>query len=78
MIVPITGALLVAGPLGLAVVAGTAALASTRAVVGGTTALLSVNYTRMLKNRLKELVKQHSKESYMDEKARALQLNTFS
>jgi hypothetical protein len=68
MIVPVTGALLVTGPLGLAVVAGTTALLSTGAAVGGTTALLSANYTRTLKNRLKELVKQHSKESYTDEK----------
>ena len=68
MIVPVTGALLVAGPLGLGVVAGTAALASTGAAVGGTTALLSANYTRQLKNRVKELVKKHSKQPYTEEK----------
>ena len=68
MIVPVTGALLVTGPLGLAVVAGTAALTSTGAAVGGTAALLSVNYTRQLKNKIKELVKQYSKQPYTDEK----------
>jgi len=55
MIVPGTGALLITGPIG-------------GAAVAGTTALLSANYTRKLKNRIKELVKQHSKQPYTDEK----------
>lgn len=55
MIVPGTGGLLVAGPIG-----GVAA--------AGTSTLLSVEYQRKLKNRIKELVKQHSKEKYTEEK----------
>ena len=55
MIVPGTGALLVTGPLG-------------GATVAGATALLSANYTRTLKNRIKELVKQHSKQPYTEDK----------
>jgi hypothetical protein len=47
-IIPGTGALLVTGPIG-------------EVAVAGTTALLSANYARKMKNRIKELVKQHSK-----------------
>ena len=55
MIIPGTTALLVTGPIG-------------GAAVAGTTALLSANYTRKLKNKVKELVKQYSKQPYTDEK----------
>ena len=55
MVVPGTGAFLITGPLG-------------GAAVAGTSALLSANYTRKLKNRIKELVKKHSKYPYTEEK----------
>nr|NIN53767.1 hypothetical protein [Nitrososphaeria archaeon] len=55
MIVPGTGALLIAGPVG-----GVA--------VAGTTALFAVNYQRKFKNRLKELIKKHSKKPYSEDK----------
>jgi len=55
MFVPGTGAFLIAGPLG-AVAAGSA------------TALFAVNYQRKMKNRLKELIKKHSKKPYSDDK----------
>jgi len=51
MIVPGTGAFLLAGPLG-----GLAA--------AGTTTLLGVNYQRNLNNKIKELVKKNSKKKY--------------
>ena len=50
-----TGALLIAGPVG-----GVA--------VAGTTALFAVNYERKFKNRLKELIKKHSRKPYSEDK----------
>jgi hypothetical protein len=55
MVVPGTGALLIAGPLG-----GIA--------VAGTTGLYAVNYQRTLKNKIKELVKKNSKKEYTADK----------
>ena len=55
MVVPGTGAFLVAGPVGAV-------------AAGGATALFAVNYQRKLKNRLKELIKKHSKKSYSEDK----------
>lgn len=55
MMIPGTTALLITGPIG-----GIA--------VAGTTALFAANFQRNLKNRIKDLVKQHSKEAYTDEK----------
>ena len=55
MIVPGTGAFLIAGPVGAV-------------AAGGTTALFAVNYQRKMKNRLKELIKKHSKKAYSDDK----------
>jgi len=52
---PYFGATILVGPL-----AGLAA--------AGTTGLMAANYGRKLKNRIKELVKKHSKEKYTDEK----------
>jgi hypothetical protein len=52
---PYVGATVLVGPL-----AGLAA--------AGTTGLMAANYGRKLKNRIKELVKKHSKERYTDEK----------
>ena len=52
---PYMGAAILVGPL-----AGLAA--------AGTTGLMAANYGRKLKNRIKELVKKHSKEKYSDEK----------
>jgi hypothetical protein len=52
---PYLGASILVGPL-----AGLAA--------AGTTGLMAANYGRKLKNRIKELVKKHSKEKYSDEK----------
>jgi len=60
LVVPGTGAMLIAGPLG-----GLAA--------AGTTGLYAVNYQRTLKNKVKELVKKHSKKEYTAEK-----VETFS
>ena len=52
---PYLGATILVGPLvGLA--------------AAGTTGLMAANYGRKLKNRIKELVKKHSKEKYSDEK----------
>lgn len=55
MIVPGTGAFLIAGPVGAV-------------AAGGATALFAVNYQRKMKNRLKELIKKHSKKPYSDDK----------
>ena len=55
LIVPGAGATIIGGPI-----AGVA--------VAGATGLLAVNYGRKLKNRIKELVKKHSKAEYSDEK----------
>ena len=55
MILPGAGGFLVAGPFGAA------------ATVGGTV-VLAAEYGRKLKNRIKELVKKHSKEKYTEEK----------
>ncbi|TRO49535.1 hypothetical protein E2P65_00955 [Candidatus Bathyarchaeota archaeon] len=52
---PYLGASILVGPL-----AGLAA--------AGTTGLMAANYGRKLKNRIKELVKKHSKAKYSDEK----------
>jgi len=52
---PYMGATILVGPL-----AGLAA--------AGTTGLMAANYGRKLKNKIKELVKKHSKEKYTDEK----------
>ena len=52
---PYMGATILVGPL-----AGLAA--------AGTTGLMAANYGRKLKNRIKELVKKHSKEKYSEEK----------
>ena len=52
---PYMGAAILVGPL-----AGLAA--------AGTTGLMAANYGRKLRNRIKDLVKQHSKEKYSDEK----------
>ena len=60
IVVPGTGGTIIAGPLG-----GLAA--------AGTTGLDAVNYQRTLKNRVKELVKKHSKKEYADDK-----VETFS
>lgn len=55
MIIPGTGAFLIAGPVGAV-------------AAGGTTALFAVNYQRTLKNKLKKLIKKHSKKPYSDDK----------
>ena len=55
LIVPGTGAFLIAGPVGAV-------------AAGGATALFAVNYQRKMKNRLKELIKKHSKKPYSDDK----------
>ena len=55
MIVPGTGAFLIAGPVGAV-------------AAGGATALFAVNYQRKMKNRLKELIKKHSKKPYSEDK----------
>jgi len=55
MILPGTGGLLIAGPLG-----GLAA--------AGATTIYGVNYQRTLKNKIKELVKKHSKQEYTADK----------
>ena len=55
MILPGAGGFLVAGPFGAA------------ATVGGTV-VLAAEYSRKMKNRIKALVKKHSKEKYSDEK----------
>jgi hypothetical protein len=55
LITPGTGGLIVAGPLG-----GLAA--------SGTAVIYAVKYERDLKNRIKEIVKKHSKKPYTEEK----------
>ena len=55
LIAPGTGGFLIAGPVGAV-------------AAGGATALFAVNYRRKMKNRLKELVKKHSKKPYSDDK----------
>ena len=55
LLVPGTGGFLIAGPVGAV-------------AAGGATALFAVNYRRKMKNRLKELVKKHSKKPYSDDK----------
>ena len=55
MITPATGGLIVAGPLG-----GLAA--------SGTAAVYAVKFDRDLKNRIKEIVKKHSRKPYTDDK----------
>ena len=55
LIVPGTGAFLIAGPVGAV-------------AAGGATALFAVNYQRTMKNKLKKLIKKHSKKPYSDEK----------
>jgi hypothetical protein len=55
MLVPGTGALLIAGPF-----AGAAA--------AGATGLYAVNYQRTLKNKIKDLVKKHSTKEYTADK----------
>ena len=55
LIVPGTGGFLIAGPVGAV-------------ATGGATALFAVNYQRKMKNKLKELIKKHSKKPYSDEK----------
>lgn len=35
---------------------------------GGATALFAVNYQRKMKNKLKELIKKHSKKPYSEDK----------
>jgi hypothetical protein len=54
IMMPGTGGMIIAGPLG-----GLAA--------AGTTGLYAVNFQRTLKNRVKELVKTHSKSEYTDD-----------
>jgi len=55
MLLPGTGGLLIAGPLG-----GVA--------VAGTTAIVAAQYQRTLKNKVKDLVKKNSKKEYTDQK----------
>ena len=55
MITPATGGLIVAGPLG-----GLAA--------SGTAAVYAIKFERNLKNRIKEIVKKHSKKPYTEDK----------
>ena len=55
MITPGTGGLIIAGPLG-----GLAA--------SGTAAVYAVKFERDLKNRIKEIVKKHSKKPYTEDK----------
>jgi len=55
LIGPGTGGFLIAGPVGAV-------------AAGGATALFAVNYQRKMKNKLKELIKKHSKKPYSDEK----------
>ena len=55
LIVPGTGAFLIAGPVGAV-------------AAGGATALFAVNYQRTMKNKIKKLIKKHSKKPYSDEK----------
>jgi hypothetical protein len=55
MITPATGGLIVAGPLG-----GIAA--------SGTAVIYAVKFERDIKNRIKEIVKKHSKKPYTEDK----------
>ena len=55
LLVPGTGGFLIAGPVGAV-------------AAGGATALFAVNYQRRMKNKLKELIKKHSKKPYSAER----------